>query len=132
MYLYKFTYCMDEETDGPVNAPLIGPAVFEPQMDEDFLFNEGIELGELWEDVTSIENTMFMSEPFDGRYRESAYVMSNENEPGGYISFITYPNRIKIAPNDNDCPFETFKFFIEEFEDKVCELEFLGGLEEME
>ena len=71
-----------------------------------------------------------MMEPLDGYLRCNVYVATDECR--GEISFKSYNNRIKIGPHDTESSFKVFKYFISEFESNVCELEFLGGLDQME
>jgi hypothetical protein len=116
------------------NGHMIASAVFEPQYNGDFVFADRIESDTqpLWDAIQSMENVMFMSEPLDGYLRCSGYVYLNETEKGHKIDIKTYSDRIKLAPGDTECSFEAFKYLINEFEQCVCEIEFLGGLEEME
>lgn len=125
--------CEVEELE-QFNGTRIGPAVFEPQMEGEFVFADrlGDEEQELWEQVNEMEGVAWMMEPLDGYLRTTAYVVFEEGEVGADISFRSYSNRIKIGPAEGDCPFEAFEHFINEFEENVCELEFLGGLEAME
>lgn len=110
-----------------LNATMISPAIFEPKLEE-FRFEDRRDDCKLWDSILEMEGVVFMSEPLDGFLRCKAYVPSEVS----YISFMSYTNRIKISPANEDCTFEAFEHFISEFEDNVCELEFLGGLEEME
>ena len=113
-----------------VDAFSIDPAVFEPQLEDDFIFedrSEDKEVRQLWNSCQNMDGVMFMTEPLDGYYRDTVY-----SEPDYCsVSLRTYKNRIKIAPADSDCTYEAFEHFITEFEKHVCELQFLGGLEEM-
>lgn len=108
------------------NGTMIDPAVFEPQMDGEFIFEEQ-PCGELWESVKSMDGIAVMDEPLDGYLKSRAYVTSETSD----ISINTYSNRIKISPANEECTYEAFKYFINQFEEDVCELEFLGGLDEM-
>lgn len=111
------------------NSHLISPAVFKPDINDDFLFEDNPEKCELWNSMNNIENVSFISEPLEGYYRESIYVQI-ENDINK-ISIKTYRNRIKISPADEECSYKAFKYIIEQFEKNVCNLEFLGGLDEM-
>ena len=71
-----------------------------------------------------------MMEPMDGYLRCKVYVYNDDIR--GEISFRSYSDFVKIGPHDTDSSFEVFKYFINEFESKVCKLELLGGLEEIE
>lgn len=117
--------CSLEELE-QFNGTRIDPAVFEPQMDEEFVFEER-PCGSLWESIKDMEGITIMTEPLDGSLKCRAYVYPEQSD----ISIRTYPNRIKISPADTDCTYEAFELFINEFEKHVCELTFLGGLDEM-
>lgn len=123
--------CEVEELE-QFNGHRIGPAVFEPQYDNEFIFADGIEADEqpLWDAIKSMENVVFMMEPLDGYLRCSGYVYLNETEQNK-VDIRTYSDRIKLAPGDPDCSFEAFEYLINEFERCVCELSFLGGLDAM-
>ena len=111
-----------------LNCYQIDPAVFEPQVDEDFRLERG---GELWEALNDIEDVSFMSEPLDGFFKGTVY-LRGEDEQLHKLDVRTYTNRIKISPGDEECSFEAFQVFLEKWEENVCGLVFVGGLEEMD
>lgn len=123
--------CEVEELE-QFNGTRIDPAVFKPQLDEDFIFEERPlhreNSNNLWSAIQEMEGVVVMTEPLDGYLRCQAYIPDETSD----ISIRTYSNRIKISPAETDCTYEAFEHFINEFEDKVCELEFLGGLDEMD
>lgn len=123
-----WTECELEEIDEEHLGPLIDPAVFKPLMDSDFVFEER-PFGELWASMMNMDGVAFIEEPLDGSFRYSNVYVPSE---GSYISIQTYPDRIKISPADMDCSYDAFKHVINQFEENVCELEFLGGLEAMD
>jgi len=122
--------CEVEELEN-LNGHRIGPAVFKPVVEEEFIFNDRIGADEqpLWESVCDMDDISCMMEPLDGFLRCTAYVYSDEGAHA--ISIKTYSDRVKLSPGDMECSFESFEKFIREWEEHVCELEFLGGLEEM-
>lgn len=111
-----------------VNGTKIGPAVFEPKLEGEFRFEDRGNDCDLLDSIRDMEGVVFMAEPLDGFLRCRAYVAPEVSD----ISFRSYPDRIKISPANEECTYEAFEYFISEFEDKVCDLEFLGGLEEMD
>jgi hypothetical protein len=137
--------CTVEELDN-FNACRIGPAVFKPKWGSDFIFEERGKDCELWNSIQDMDNVSFMMEPMDGYLRRieekasrfSAGRMSSckvyvyNDDIRGEISFRSYSDFVKIGPHDTDSSFEVFKYFINEFESKVCKLELLGGLEEID
>jgi|AntDeeMetagen134_2_1112570.scaffolds.fasta_scaffold24403_1 hypothetical protein len=121
--------CTVEELDN-FNACRIGPAVFKPKWGSDFIFEERGKDCELWNSIQDMDNVSFMMEPMDGYLRCKVYVYNDDIR--GEISFRSYSDFVKIGPHDTDSSFEVFKYFINEFESKVCKLELLGGLEEID
>lgn len=113
-----------------LNTFRIDPAVFEPILDGELVFDGRDGDRELWESVKNIENVTFMMEPLDGYLRCSVYVYLDDES--NKLSVRTYGDRVKISPADDECSFEAFEYLINEWEANVCELEFLGGLDEMD
>jgi hypothetical protein len=122
--------CEVEELER-LDGSRIDPAVFKPLVEGDFVFNGRLDdETPLWDAVCDMDAISCMMEPLDGFLRCTAYVYSDDGAEK--ISIKTYSDRVKLSPGETECSFEAFTKFIQEWEENVCELEFLGGLEAME